>query len=247
MKKTEFEEIDPEGFQVLEVISEAVQFNRWLYDTIAPFCTGKILEIGSGLGNISKYFIENNKHIVLSDIRTNYCQFLETQFHLNEHNLIKNLDLVDPAINEKFGDRFDSFDTVFALNVVEHIENDELAIENCLKFLKPGGTLIVLVPAYQFLYNSFDKVLGHYRRYTKSHLKRSFLKKGLLIRSAKYFNASGMIGWFVSGMIQKNKTIPRSQMHLYNRLVPLFKIIDKCLLNQTGLSVIVIGSKPTRQ
>lgn len=245
--RKEFRETDPEGRQVLEVISEAVRFNRWMYETIAPHCAGNILEIGSGIGNISRYFIEDNRQIVLSDIRTNYCEYLEKTFRLNEGTIIKNLDLVDTGIERKFPQYFGTFDTVFALNVIEHIDNDELAISNAVRFLKPGGTFIVLVPAYQFLYNSIDRKLGHYRRYTKSYLKARFIKNGLLICSAKYFNASGIIGWFVSGKIQKNKTVPRGQMRLFDRLVPVFRVVDKCLFNRTGLSVIVIGSKPTSE
>lgn len=68
---------DPEGQITLEVISEAHRFNRWMYETIEPFCTGKILEIGSGIGNISAFFLEAGHPIVLSDIRKNYIEHLD--------------------------------------------------------------------------------------------------------------------------------------------------------------------------
>ncbi len=243
MKNFTYKELDIEGFQTLEVIAAADNFNHWMYETISPFCGERILEIGSGIGNISKFFLNEGKNIVLSDIRSNYCDYLAQRFDLNEKKLIRNLDLTDPDIKSKFHYLQSSFDTVFALNVVEHIKEDHLAISNCMSFLKPAGNLIILVPAYKFLYNSFDVELGHYRRYTKDQLSSLFLASGLSLQTAKYFNAAGMVGWLISGKLQRHKTIPMGQMTLYNKLVPLFKIFDRLLFNQTGLSVIVVGKK----
>ena len=109
--------------------------------------------------------------------------------------------------------------------------------------LKPGGKLIILVPAYQALYNQFDKELFHYRRYTTSSLSDVFKKAGIPIEKKFYFNAAGILGWYVSGKIQKNKTIPKGQMGLYNKLVPLFKIADQILMNSMGLSAVCVGKK----
>ncbi|HEY8937523.1 MAG TPA: hypothetical protein VIM65_19995 [Cyclobacteriaceae bacterium] len=103
--------------------------------------------------------------------------------------------------------------------------------------------MIILVPAYNSLYNTFDKELGHYRRYTRKSLTNVFLKNELKIKKVTYFNAIGIIGWITSGKIQQNKTIPASQMKFYNTLVPVIKIIDKVLLQRIGLSVIVVGEK----
>jgi len=135
------------------------------------------------------------------------------------------------------------YDTVFALNVVEHIEDDLLAIANCKKMLRKNGHLIILVPAYQFLYNRFDKELFHYRRYNKQSLASLFLKNNLELRKQMYFNALGIAGWFVSGKLMRKKIIPKGQMSFYNKIVPIAKILDFVLLKKIGLSVISIGRK----
>jgi 2-polyprenyl-3-methyl-5-hydroxy-6-metoxy-1,4-benzoquinol methylase len=243
-KDFSFKETDQEGLETLNVLSEADNFNKWIYDTIAPFCSGNILEIGSGTGNISKYFFQNKQRICLSDIRENYCDLLKIKFK-DQPTLIDivNLDLVDKNFDVKYSSLLESFDTVFALNVVEHIEDDALAIENCKKLLKEGGTLIVLVPAYQGLYNNFDKELYHYRRYVKKSLSQIFKKNNFKNIRSRYFNAVGILGWFISGSLLKNKIIPSGQMKIYNKLVPIIKLVDMVLLNRIGLSVIVIGKK----
>ena len=244
MDEFTFKEIDKEGMDILNVIAEADKFNEWMYNTIRPFTKGLILEVGSGIGNISSFFLKNGASIYLSDIRNNYCAFLKKEFG-NDQGVkgIIQLDLIDKDFDNKFGYLFNTFDSIFALNVVEHISDDDLAIKNSKKLLKPGGNLIILVPAYQWLYNKFDKELEHYRRYTRKSLKKLFSSHMKIIHS-QYFNLAGIFGWFLSGSLLKKKTIPAGQMKLYNKLVPLFKLADKIIVNQLGLSVIVVGQKP---
>jgi len=239
-----FEEQDVIGETTLEVIAKADKFNRWMYQTIKPYCKGKVLEIGSGIGNISTFFMEDQFEIMLTDIRKGYCEKLTSTFEQNPCFLgTEVMDLTDLEFDEKFKSHLGQYDTVFALNVVEHIFDDELALKNCKKLLRTGGHLIILVPSYQKLYNGFDKELGHYRRYTKSLLSPVFLKNAFTIIHKQYFNFIGIFGWYVTGNLMKKETIPGGQMKLYNTLVPVFKIIDKLIFNSAGLSTIVVGKK----
>ena len=146
-----------------------------------------------------------------------------------------------PDFDTVYADLLGSLDALFALNVVEHIEDDLQAIANCKKLLKKGGRLLILVPAYQALYNGFDVGLEHYRRYNKKTLSALFKKNKIEITNSQYFNFIGIFGWFFSGSILKKETIPKGQMKVYNMLVPVFRIIDKMVLNKMGLSVIVEG------
>jgi len=244
MKHTKFEADDIIGRDTLSVINKANHFNRWMYQTIKPFCKGKVLEIGSGLGNISSYFLQDNFPIFLSDIRQNYCEHLKQKFSGAPSLLgVEVLDLVNPSFEAKSTPFTKTFDTVFALNVIEHIKDDTKALSNCFKLLKPGGHLIVLVPSYNALYNGFDEGLGHYRRYNKHLLSELFRTNHFKIIHKQYFNFMGIFGWYVSGTLLKKETIPEGQMKLYNLLVPCFKLIDKLIFNGLGLSTIVVGKK----
>ena len=243
VRKFEYKELDKEGLETLETIAAAHNFNKWMAETVAKrLKPGNIIEIGSGIGNISKYFLDNGYEICLSDIRENYCGFLED--HFSEYdNLsdIEKMDLVHPEFDKEYADHLGQYDNLYALNVIEHIEDDVLALANCKKLLKPNGRMIILVPAYQTLYNTFDKNLFHYRRYTKKTMSAVFEKNQFRILEKLHFNLIGILGWFVSGSILKKETIPSGQMDLYNKLVPIFRMIDKVTFNQIGLSVIVVG------
>ena len=232
-------EIDLEGLETLNVIEKANKFNKWMYETIKPYSNGRILEIGCGIGNISEFFIRDNFNIVLSDLRDNYIEIVKNKFS----NEVFKIDLVDVDFDTKHKDLIGTFDTVFALNVVEHIKDDHKAIENCKKLLKNQGHLIILVPAYQALFNNFDVELEHYRRYTQKSLKQLIKANQLNIIKTFSFNVIGILGWFVSGSILKKKTIPEGQMGLFNTLVPVFKLADILTLKKIGLSVICISVK----
>lgn len=235
---------DKVGKKTLDTISAADKFNQWMFQTIQSFTKGDILEIGSGIGNISSCFLQKGFSIMLSDFRTEYCEELQGKFSNHTKLLgVRNIDLVDPEFNSKYSDLLNRFDTVFALNVIEHIEDEVQAIANCRKFLKKGGTLIILVPSYQKLYNSFDVELGHFRRYTIPRLEEVFRQNNFKIIHKQYFNFIGTLGWYFNGNILKKKNIPANQMKMYNNLVPIFRIVDKVLLNKLGLSTIVIGEK----
>src|SRR5688572_22869454 len=169
--KEHFHEADPSGLLTLERFAHATRLNRWMFETIQPFCKGHVLEVGSGIGNLSQYFLEKNFRLTASDLRDEYINILHGKFgrHLNLAG-IKSIDLAVENFDTRFSDLLQQFDTVVALNVIEHIQDDEMAISNCKKLLKPGGHLVILVPAFNVLYNLFDEELGHYVRYTSKTL-----------------------------------------------------------------------------
>ncbi len=238
-----FKEIDPEGLETLQAIADANGFNGWMYERVKALMNpGEVLEIGSGIGNISKFFLAEGWNICLSDLRDNYLGFLAEEFS-GEAGLsgIRNLDLVHPEFDTRYADLFARFDNVFALNVIEHIEDDQLALINAAKLLRPGGKLVILVPAFQSLYNGFDRALFHFRRYTRYSLTQVFNIAGLTAIDSSYFNAVGIAGWWFSGVVLRKKTIPPGQMRLFNLLVPVFKWVDKLLSSRLGLSVIAVG------
>jgi len=236
-----FPDIDEIGIDTLDAISFAPNFNEYMYKTILPFCKGNILEIGSGIGNISHHFINAGSQITLTDIRSNYLDQLKEKYADKAEGILE-MDLIHENFDIEYADHLNIYDTIFAMNVVEHIKDDNQAIINAKKMLKPNGHLIILVPAFQALYNSFDLALEHYRRYTRKSLN-TLMSPHLNLIHTQYFNAFGMLGWYVSGRLLKKKSIPVNQMKLYDKLILISKIVDKCVFNKIGLSVITVGKK----
>jgi len=213
-----------------------------MFKTLDPLCYCNILVIDIGVGNISECLLENFENVTLSDLRSEYCEVLHKRFDKSDSlEGIHKIDLVETEFEKSYNHLFNKFDTIIALNVIEHIKDDSLAINNCKKLLKEDGKLIVLVPAYQCLYNQMDSMLEHYRRYSQKKLKSLLKNEGMINIHSQYFNAAGILGWWLTGSFFNHKTIPEKNINLFNKLVFLFKIIDIILFYKIGLSVLVVA------
>jgi SAM-dependent methyltransferase len=80
------------------------------------------------------------------------------------------------------------FDLVLALDVIEHIDEDIFAVRELCRVLKPGGHLIITVPAFQFLWSGHDQAVHHKRRYTRSELIDILGLGGFENEKATYWN-----------------------------------------------------------
>jgi hypothetical protein len=101
----------------------------------------------------------------------------------------------------------------------------------------------LLAPAFSWLYSSFDKQLGHFRRYSLKSLSSLLKKNNFNIVSGSYFNFAGIGGWFLFGKILKQKILSTVEMSAFNKIVPVAKVIDKIFAKKIGLSIIVTGIK----
>ncbi len=235
---------DPTGLETLETFSKAPAINRWLYEKISSYLRGNILEIGSGIGNISSFLLKDQQNVSLSDLRPEYCSILEQKFRSHPH--LQNVYELDVSITDfetRFPNLIAQFDTVIALNVIEHIEAERLAIKNAASLLRANGRLVVLVPAGEWLYNRLDKELGHFKRYNKTSLPFLLENAGLKVSHRTYFNGAAIFGWWFSGSVLKNKMIPPYQLKIYNQLVPVFKLADWFINPFAGISVIAVATK----
>ena len=234
--------IEYSGHENLRTMAESHNFNNWMYNEIFPGLKGDILEVGSGLGVFSEKIINDfpNSKISLSEISSSYINDLREKFHQKNVSIYR-LDLNSKDDFEKIG--FEKFDSIFALNVLEHVEKDSFALKQLYKMLKPDGNLIILVPCHKFLYNVIDRQVGHFRRYTKKELKLKITSSNFKILKIFYFNILGIPGWYINGNILHNPTVNNSATKLFNRIVPVERIIEKIMNKSVGLSLICYAKK----
>ena len=171
---------DQAGAETLEIMSAAPQYNAWMYETVAPWIGRRVLEVGSGIGNMSAYMLDAGaEHLVLTDMDPWYRAQLAERFAGKPHVRVDELMLPDDTAATRFA--ADRLDTIVALNVVEHIENDVGALATMRTMLAPGGRIVILVPALQAIYGEMDRELGHFRRYGKAGLSEVFAKAGFRV------------------------------------------------------------------
>lgn len=225
------------GHKNLEIASDAENFNNWMFEEVSSKLKGEILEVGSGIGTFSEKIIRNfpKSEITLTDISQEYIHQLRNRF--KEKNItIQKLDLNVVEHYEKIG--FEKFDSIIALNVLEHVKNDEFALEQLYKMLRKGGNLILLIPCHKFLYNVIDSSIGHYRRYTKKDLEKKISKTKFKLEKIFYFNMIGILGWYVNGNICKKTNVNDTAFKIFDKFIPCIKKTEKVLGKKIGISII---------
>jgi SAM-dependent methyltransferase len=227
------------GAGMLDAHSQTPRFNRWMADTVRPWVGTRVLEIGAGMGNLSRYLALRRQLYIASDIDAEHLARLRVRFQLRPNVRLLRCDLGAPA---DFVPLIGQADTVICLNVLEHIEDDAAGLANISSALVPGGVAIVLVPQDPGLYGTLDEELGHYRRYSEAELRAKMEAAGLTVEQVLHFNRITRPGWWFTGRVLKRRSSSRILLWFFDRLVWLWRRIDRTL-PWPAVSVIGIGRK----
>jgi glycosyltransferase involved in cell wall biosynthesis len=216
---------DEHGSQILGRLSRAPRFNAWMADFIRPFCGRRVLEIGSGTGNLTRHLVPRDAYVA-SDVNPLYLQTLRS---LTADRPYLDVTLTDVTRGDSFPSVPGGFDTAVCLNVIEHVDDDHGALVNLRRVLAPGGRAIVLVPRGPDLFGTLDEVLGHKRRYTEETLRRLAQESGFEVRQVLPFNRAGTPAWWLNGKLLRRRHFGLLQIVALNLLTPLFRLIDPVL------------------
>ena len=225
-------------YQTLQNMKRLHRYNRWIFSTFRPFLGRRVLEIGSGIGNITKFLLDRDL-VIATDVEPKYLSLLKNTFGKYKKFVVERL-YIPGAESERY--RSYPIDSVICFNVLEHIEQDETALRNIYDLLEPGGRLLLLVPSHPWAYGSLDQHLGHRRRYGRRELKNKLEARGFRVIYLKYFNRIGILGWFLNSKILRRKRLSSFQLRVYNLLVPFFKL-EKFFPLPFGTSLLAVGEK----
>ncbi len=232
---------DHAGAETLSVLASAPNYNSWQLERIAPYLGKRICEVGAGIGNMSELLCRRSPELlVLTDTDPYYLNQLTSKFSSFSNVSVEPLTLPDNERAQKLSRL--RFDTVVALNVVEHIEEDFGAVRSMANLVVRGGRVIILVPALPKLYGSLDVELGHFRRYGRQRLRAMFFSADLQVEHLFYFNAIGAAGWWLNARVLKRRRISKWQIWVFDRLVPFLRTED-LLPTLRGQSLIAVGLK----
>lgn len=228
--------MNDDSSKTLESMSLAGWYNNWVKNNFSKYLSGSILEIGCGIGNFSS-FLSNYGSLTAIDINKDYVK--EAQGKIGQ-GVEVGLGDIEKG-NYFFKDR--KFNTIVCLNVLEHIKDDRIALENVYKLLAKNGYLILLVPAHQILYNSIDKSIGHYRRYEKDKLIKLLKDCNFEIVKDRRLNFFGGIGWFIAGKLFKDSQVSEGKIKIFNLIGPLFITLENIFEPPFGTSLLLIAKR----
>lgn len=227
-----------EGYNTLLQMDQAPHYNAWLGRKLRAHLGKRVLEIGAGIGTITREIAPGRELVVALEADPFYIQRLR--------NLFRDSPVVVPMhapVERTDWDTLarESLDTVMLSNVLEHIADDAAAVRRFRSVLSVGGRLVILVPALPALYGSIDEAIGHFRRYTPDTLRAVIESNGFQLDTLEWLNLLGIPGWFVNSRLLRRKGVPALQVRLYDRLAPLLARLESKLKLPVGMSLLAVA------
>jgi 2-polyprenyl-3-methyl-5-hydroxy-6-metoxy-1,4-benzoquinol methylase len=229
--------------QDLERLGTAKHFFEWVLGEFHPYLRGRILEVGAGLGTITRKLVDGYPDIAIVCLEPaeNLFDELGSYAALEPRVVAHRQTLASYEVPP--GERFDA---VLYLNVLEHIADDAAELRLATATLRPGGVVLVFGPALEWLYSELDYRAGHYRRYSLRRLRHLAAAAGLEVVSARYFDLVGVLPYLVVYRLLRHDDITGSTMWAYDRVaVPLSRWLQRTLpAPPLGKNVVLVARKP---
>jgi SAM-dependent methyltransferase len=217
----------------LDLFAKALRWKAYWRSQLAPFIRGAVLEVGAGNGNNTLF---------LRDLRSEKWICLEPDAALAAELRAKAAGLEREVIVGTLAElpRDAHFDAILYLDVLEHIADDAGELRSAAGHLRPGGNLIVLAPAHQWLYSPFDRAIGHHRRYSR-HSLHAVGPPELSLVSMRYLDSAGLIASLGNRFVLGQSMPKAEQLRFWDAcLVPLSRALDPLLGFRAGKSIFAV-------
>ncbi len=203
----------------LSLFENAINWKKYYSKILNKYISGEVVEVGAGLGGTTT-FLQNEKckSWICLEPDNDLSKIIEEKIN---KGIIPNFTTVVNGTIENIEERKD---TIIYIDVIEHIENDKHELESAMNLLNKNGNLLIIVPAYNFLFNNFDKAIGHFRRYDKEMIK-NIIPKNSKIEKIVYLDSLGFFTSLLNKFILKQDSPNIKQIKLWDSvLIPISKI-----------------------
>lgn len=226
------------GKENLEVMRDAVRYNHFLETLVraaAPedLAAARVVDFGAGIGSFCHVLAGDcGRFIAVEADREQAADLARRGFAVSTMS-----DLEDGSV-----------DYIYSLNVLEHIEDDSGTLHVIARKLRPGGHLLIYVPAFQMLWTGMDDLVGHCRRYRRRALANLMRSAGLDLRRCEYADSAGFFATLLLKLLGGGRSgrIGRTPLILFDRLAfPVGRLLDRagCRL-VCGKNLFAIGVRP---
>lgn len=219
---------------VLENLASAVNYIDWYADLARPWLGPDPLEVGSGNGSYAAAWAGSGQRITVSEADPARLALLRERFASDP--LVTVRELLAPI------DEVGGYSAVVAFNVLEHIEDEVGALRSFGRLLRPGGHVVLVVPAFPIAMSDFDREIGHHRRYTRASMDRALRAAGLEPVLVRYQNSVGLLGWIVLMRLLRQRPSEGLALRLFDRaVVPVLRRVEGRVQLPFGQSVFAVG------
>ncbi len=231
--------VEPYGRAFLNNLTGTPQYLSWMTRMLRPFLGDTVLELGAGIGNITSRLMGRRLRYVAGERDPLYLHALRNRFLRTPNVDVRALEPANPADFLGIGEPFDS---VLCVNVLEYMDEPGQLLESIRGVLKPGGSLIVLVPQGKSLYGTIDRTLGHKQRFDERELRALLEQHGFTVTEVAGLNKIGTPAWWLYGKLRQ-KRINKVTLKVFDKTVWFWRLMDG-VLPWRALSLIVVAVRP---
>lgn len=222
----------------LELFRHATRWKRYWAEQVHPFVRGSALDVGCGLG-VNAEFLWNEQVAQYTFLEPDGDLLDHVPDHLPSH-ILERSDRIHGTSADLSGR---TFDTVLYIDVLEHIADAKDELMRAKELIAPGGHLIILVPAFPFLFSPFDAAIGHHRRYTTSTLRQEVPQDLREVRT-RYLDSAGFLLSAGNKLLLRQAEPSPAQIRLWDRrVVPISRVTDVLVARSFGRSLLGIWRK----
>jgi SAM-dependent methyltransferase len=224
--------------EILEDLVEARNYRRWLVDLALPYLGDDPLEVGSGLGHYAAdWAAAGVPRWTASEADPSRLQALRERFAGDP--VVQVRELAVPI--EETADH----SAVVAYNVLEHIPDDVAALRAFAGLLRPGGAVVLIVPAFPSAMSRFDLAIGHQRRYRRRSLRAAAEQAGLTVEVLHHVNCIGLLGWYVAVKALRGRPKAGLLLTVYDKaVVPVLRRVEARVRPPVGQSLFLVARRP---
>lgn len=229
----------------LESMSLARNYHRWILDLFAPHLGRRVVEVGAGTGSFSEMLLARAPESLT---------LVEPDAGMHRL-LVERVNSVPTRARVRvFNDTFASVarrvadeerpDSIVYVNVLEHVREDEAELRLAAEALPEGGRVFLFVPALQWLYGSFDRQVGHQRRYTRAELAAKCARAGFRVLTSVYFDAAGVLPWWLKYRVLRSEKMEPAAVKFYDDFcVPVVRRVEALVSPPLGKNVLLVAEK----
>lgn len=226
--------------QELQLFETAINWKEYFARRITKYITGKVLEVGAGIGGTT-LLLNKDKAISWLLLEPDEKMSQTLQQKINTKLLPSNCKAMKGTLDSL--DKNEKFDCILYIDVLEHIENDASELKKAIYHLSQGGHLIILSPAFQFLFSPFDKAIGHCRRYTRKTLS-AIKPDSLMPVKVIYLDTAGFFASLLNKLLLRQQYPRKRQVQIWDRwMIPVSRITDRIFFYSFGKSILAVWKK----
>jgi SAM-dependent methyltransferase len=224
----------------LDSLAEARNYYAWVLRQFEPYLGPSVIEVGAGIGTCSEFLLSVPRVRQLTAIEPAENTYPKLERRFRDDPRVR-------VLKGYLGEHYQSLsaDAFVAVNVLEHVADHIRFLKQAREAIKPGGALLLFVPALPAIYGTLDRAFEHERRYTKRTLRDAIESAGWKPRRISYMNLPGIAAWFMAGRVLRKSNIAARDAKAYDRLViPWLSRVESLFPPPIGSNLIAIATKP---